>query len=78
MAGLAELPDTDVRAIAHYIASLSTATPQLTEPAGATSEADTPLMLSAALQRGRRTFEMACAVCHAESGRRWALWCASP
>lgn len=68
VAGLAELPEYDVRAIAHYVAT------QMEAPAG-----DSPVMLQDAAARvalsqtgpaereaGERLFDGACASCHAE------------
>jgi nicotinate dehydrogenase subunit B len=58
-----------VRAIAHYITSLS---PHVDEPAAAeaaqrqSDRANAITMIG--LERGRRTFETACAVCHDASG----------
>jgi nicotinate dehydrogenase subunit B len=69
VAGLAQLPESDVHAIAHYITSLS---PQVDEAVVAKAAqrqgegADAVSMMG--LERGRRTFETACAVCHASSG----------
>jgi nicotinate dehydrogenase subunit B len=71
VAGLAALPESDVRAIAHYIASLSqpvdaavVARTAALHAAGANADAVTTL----GLQQGQRMFESACAVCHAVSG----------
>ncbi|RQR58885.1 cytochrome C [Burkholderia sp. Bp9126] len=69
VAGLAALPESDVRAIAHYIASLS-------PPADAAAVADAAVRhtrgaeaaATLGLENGRRAFDTACAVCHAESG----------
>jgi nicotinate dehydrogenase subunit B len=67
--GLSELPESDVKAIAHYITSLS---PQVDEAAAAraaqkqSNGADVVSVVG--LERGRQTFETACAVCHAASG----------
>ncbi|WP_321867806.1 c-type cytochrome [Paraburkholderia tropica] len=69
VAGLAALPEQDVKAIAHYLASLS---PQVDEASALSAAreqsngADTLSLLS--MERGRQTFETACAVCHATSG----------
>nr|WKF60366.1 Nicotinate dehydrogenase subunit B [Paraburkholderia busanensis] len=71
VAGLASLPEADVRAIAHYLASLS---PPVDDAAAvrAASAQVTQVGASTAVppgfENGRRVFEMACAVCHAESG----------
>lgn len=66
VAGLAELPEEDVRAIAHYVASLSgplAATVEDTAAAAAeriqAAELATPM-----LDEGGRSFERACAACH--------------
>ncbi|CAG9244223.1 MULTISPECIES: c-type cytochrome [Paraburkholderia] len=71
VAGLASLPEADVRAISHYIASLSppvdtavAAHAAAQRAAGANADA----LTAAGFQNGRRMFEAACAVCHAESG----------
>ncbi|CAG9204016.1 Cytochrome c, class I [Paraburkholderia tropica] len=71
VAGLADLPESDVRAIAHYIASLSppveaadAAHAAATRAAGANADTLTAL----GFQNGQRMFEAACAVCHAQSG----------
>ncbi|TCW85267.1 cytochrome C [Burkholderia sp. SRS-46] len=69
VAGLATLPEADVRAIAHYIASLS-------PPVDAAAVADAAArqargaeaVATLGLENGRRAFDTACAVCHAESG----------
>ncbi|OAL58729.1 MULTISPECIES: c-type cytochrome [unclassified Halomonas] len=70
VAGLAELPEYDVRAIAHYVAA------QMQAPAG-NSDADVAgaeqRVASAALsapelEAGERLFEGACAACHVASG----------
>lgn len=71
VAGLAELPESDVRAIAHYIASLSppvdtASAAQAAAQRAAGAPADTLTALG--FQNGQRMFEAACAVCHAESG----------
>ncbi|VVE65312.1 cytochrome C [Pandoraea anapnoica] len=69
VAGLAALPETDVRAIAHYLASLSPTTEasKVAEIARQrTKGADVATTLG--LESGRRTFEAACAVCHTDSG----------
>ncbi|MEN2468266.1 c-type cytochrome [Burkholderia sp. GS2Y] len=69
VAGLASLPESDVQAIAHYLASLS-------PPVDATVAADAAsrqargaeAVATLGLENGRRAFDAACAVCHAESG----------
>lgn len=69
VAGLASLPETDVQAIAHYLASLS---PPVDAAAAADAAARQARGAEAAatlgLENGRRAFDAACAVCHAESG----------
>lgn len=69
VAGLATLPEADVRAIAHYLASLS---PPVDPAESARAAAEHAYVASAALtlgfESGRRMFESACAVCHAETG----------
>ncbi|MBN3762219.1 cytochrome c [Burkholderia sp. Ac-20365] len=71
VAGLASLPESDVRAIAHYITSLSppvddavAAHAAAQRAAGASADA----LTAAGFQNGQRMFEAACAVCHGESG----------
>ncbi|BAN28030.1 c-type cytochrome [Caballeronia insecticola] len=59
---LATLPAEDVRAMAHYVASLSPVAVETRAP----SQPDA-LRLHA-LDNGRRTFDAACAVCHAQTG----------
>ncbi|CAG9201570.1 Cytochrome c, class I [Paraburkholderia caribensis] len=71
VAGLASLPEPDVRAIAHYIASLSPPVdPAVAAQAAAqrAAGANADALTAAGFQNGRRMFEAACAVCHAESG----------
>ncbi|WP_109477078.1 c-type cytochrome [Paraburkholderia sp. C35] len=71
VAGLASLPEADVRAIAHYIASLSPpvdAAVAAHAAAQRTAGANADALTVAGFQNGRRMFEAACAVCHAESG----------
>ncbi|VVE07252.1 cytochrome C [Pandoraea iniqua] len=69
VSGLAALPETDVRAIAHYIASLSPQTnaSQVADLARQRASG-VDLATTLGLENGRRTFEAACAVCHTESG----------
>jgi nicotinate dehydrogenase subunit B len=71
VAGLAQLPESDVRAIAHYIASLSppvdtASAAQAAAQRAAGASADT--LTARGFQNGQRMFEAACAVCHAQSG----------
>jgi nicotinate dehydrogenase subunit B len=71
VAGLASLPESDVRAIAHYIASLSPPVDAATAAHAAAQHAtgaSVDTLTAAGFQNGRRMFETACAVCHAESG----------
>ncbi|MDR3098271.1 MAG: c-type cytochrome [Paraburkholderia sp.] len=71
VAGLASLPESDVRAIAHYIASLSPSVDAATAAQAAAQHAagaSVDALTVAGFQNGRRMFETACAVCHAESG----------
>ena len=69
VAGLAELPESDVKAIAHYITSLSPQVDEATAAKAAQKQSDGADVVSMmGLERGRRTFETACAVCHASSG----------
>ncbi|WP_175806987.1 cytochrome c [Burkholderia metallica] len=69
VAGLASLPEADVRAIAHYLASLS---PPVDAAAAADAAArharGAEAVATLGLENGRRAFDAACAVCHAESG----------
>jgi nicotinate dehydrogenase subunit B len=64
VASLSTLPEEDVRAMAHYVASLSPQ-PGAVEPAQA-HEYDAVTLQG--LDSGRRIFEGACAVCHAATG----------
>ncbi|SEG87196.1 c-type cytochrome [Marinobacterium lutimaris] len=70
VAGLANLPETDVRAIAHYVASFSdqsaVAEAVLTTPAPLPAGLDEASL--AALGEGQRIFDSGCAVCHDEGG----------
>lgn len=69
VAGLAALPESDVRAIAHYIASLSPPTDAATVADAAARQArGAEAAATLGLENGRRAFDTACAVCHAESG----------
>ena len=69
VAGLAALPESDVRAIAHYLASLS---PPIDAAVAADAAArharGAETVATLGLENGRRAFDAACAVCHAESG----------
>ncbi|WP_162619512.1 cytochrome c [Salinicola peritrichatus] len=64
VAGLAELPESDVRAIAHYVASLL----PITDTAEAARMAEATLAKSAAtvdgFESGERLYNGACASCH--------------
>ncbi|SAL51757.1 cytochrome C [Caballeronia choica] len=64
VAGLSTLPEADVRAMAHYVASLSPVTAK-TAP---TAVPKTDAIRLQGLESGRRIFEGACAVCHTEAG----------
>ncbi|MFT4434395.1 c-type cytochrome [Caballeronia sp. 15715] len=73
VASLSTLPEEDVRAMAHYVASLSPQ-PQL-QPQPVETTLSKPAHAAAAdavtlqgLDSGRRIFEGACAVCHAATG----------
>ena len=71
VAGLASLPESDVRAIAHYITSLSPTVDAATAAQAAAQHAtgaNVDALTATGFQNGRRMFETACAVCHAESG----------
>ncbi|CAM2160303.1 cytochrome c [Paraburkholderia tropica] len=71
VAGLADLPESDVRAIAHYIASLSPpveAAAAAQAAAARASGANADALTTLGFQNGQRMFEAACAVCHAASG----------
>tara|TARA_R110000850_G_scaffold277152_1_gene424967 strand:- start:111396 stop:114194 length:2799 start_codon:yes stop_codon:yes gene_type:complete len=64
--GLAQLPETDVRAIAHYLSSLNPGSPE-SEPAALTAAKleETSRNNSAVMTMpGESLFEGACAVCH--------------
>ncbi|RUR35432.1 c-type cytochrome [Vreelandella populi] len=70
VAGLSELPEYDVRAIAHYVAQ------QMEAPSGDTEaqQVDAQQRLAAAavspsgMEEGERLFEGACAACHLDNG----------
>ncbi|WP_322081531.1 c-type cytochrome [Burkholderia sp. BCC1972] len=69
VAGLAALPESDVRAIAHYLASLSPPVDAAVAADAATRQArGAETVATLGLENGRRAFDTACAVCHAESG----------
>ncbi|AOJ84778.1 cytochrome C [Burkholderia savannae] len=69
VAGLAALPESDVRAIAHYLASLSPPVDAAVAADAATRQArGAETVATLGLENGRRAFDAACAVCHAESG----------
>ncbi|WP_175716885.1 cytochrome c [Burkholderia anthina] len=69
VAGLAALPESDVRAISHYLASLSPSVDAATAADAAIRRAHgTEAVATLGLESGRRAFDAACAVCHAESG----------
>lgn len=69
VAGLAALPESDVRAIAHYITSLSPKVDDATAARAVQRQSDGANLISLmGMERGRRAFETACAVCHTSSG----------
>ncbi|HDR9505737.1 cytochrome C [Burkholderia cepacia] len=69
VAGLASLPEPDVRAIAHYLASLSPPVDAAVAADAASRQArGAETVATLGLENGRRAFDAACAVCHAESG----------
>ncbi|WP_322025893.1 c-type cytochrome [Burkholderia sp. BCC1977] len=69
VAGLAALPVSDVRAIAHYLTSLSPPVDAAAAADAATRHAHgAEAVATLGLESGRRAFDAACAVCHAESG----------
>ncbi|MBN3793130.1 cytochrome c, partial [Burkholderia sp. Ac-20353] len=69
VAGLATLPEADVRAIAHYVASLSPRVDAASAADAAAHQArGAEAVATLGLENGRRAFDAACAVCHAESG----------
>ncbi|WP_157636875.1 cytochrome c, partial [Burkholderia ubonensis] len=69
VAGLAALPESDVRAIAHYVASLSPHVDAMTAAAAAARQArGAEAAATLGFENGRRAFGAACAVCHEESG----------
>ena len=70
VAGLAELPEYDVRAIAHYVAAqmqAPTANSEL-DVAGAKQRVTSAAVSSPGREAGERLFEGACAACHMETG----------
>jgi nicotinate dehydrogenase subunit B len=71
VAGLSTLPEEDVRAMAHYVASLSpqpAAVPAAVPVSKPTHDPATDAVTLQGLDSGRRIFEGACAVCHAATG----------
>jgi nicotinate dehydrogenase subunit B len=65
VAGLSELPAADVRAIAHYLASLSPPVDaDVVAKAAQARSATAELVATPGMERGKRAFETACAVCH--------------
>ncbi|MGU7811065.1 c-type cytochrome [Burkholderia sp. AW49-1] len=69
VAGLAVLPESDVRAIAHYLTSLSPPVDAAVAADAATRRAlGAQAVATLGLESGRRAFDAACAVCHAEAG----------
>ncbi|AHG65176.1 c-type cytochrome [Advenella mimigardefordensis] len=80
VAGLAQLPETDVRAMAHYLASLNPATTESTDNQAvmaARLEADSQASQDTRLLPGETLFNGACAVCH-DSGSGPVLFGARP
>lgn len=70
VAGLAELPEYDVRAIAHYVAAQMQAPTGNSEVAlaGAEQRVTRAAVSSPGMEAGERLFEGACAACHVETG----------
>ncbi|MGE6607097.1 c-type cytochrome [Halomonas sp. NPDC076908] len=70
VAGLAELPEYDVRAIAHYVAAQMQAPTGNSEAtmAGAEQRVTRAAVSSPGMEAGERLFEGACAACHVETG----------
>jgi len=71
VASLSTLPEEDVRAMAHYVASLSPQPAAVSAPAPLsqpTHDLATSAVTLQGLDSGRRIFEGACAVCHAATG----------
>ncbi len=70
VAGLAELPEYDVRAIAHYVAAQMQAPTGNSEAAmaGAEQRVASAAVSSPGMEAGERLFEGACAACHVETG----------
>jgi nicotinate dehydrogenase subunit B len=71
VASLSTLPEEDVRAMAHYVASLSpqpAAAPAAVPLIQPTHDLATSAVTLQGLDSGRRIFEGACAVCHAATG----------
>jgi nicotinate dehydrogenase subunit B len=65
VASLSTLPEADVRAMAHYVASLSP-TAEVAEPTRVAQSSEAVTLQG--LDSGRRIFDGACAVCHAATG----------
>lgn len=70
VAGLAELPEYDVRAIAHYVAAQMQAPTGNSEATMAAAEqrVASASVSSPGMEAGERLFEGACAACHVETG----------
>jgi nicotinate dehydrogenase subunit B len=66
VASLSTLPEADVRAMAHYVASLSPQPAPSVAAHHASTRPDAATLQG--LDSGRRIFEGACAVCHAATG----------
>ncbi|WP_422103135.1 c-type cytochrome [Vreelandella sp.] len=69
VAGLAELPEYDVKAIAHYVAQQMQATTANSEVemAAAERQVASAAVVSPELEAGERLFEGACAACHTDT-----------
>jgi nicotinate dehydrogenase subunit B len=63
---LAEAPDSDVRAMAHYLASLNETVPEAVSQTRALQAEEDAIVIHG-LDNGKRIFATACAVCHAEN-----------
>ena len=70
VAGLAELPEYDVRAISHYVAAQMQAPTSNSDAAvaEATQRVTSAAVSSTEMEAGERLFEGACAACHVDSG----------
>ncbi|MDB5544748.1 MAG: Isoquinoline 1oxidoreductase beta subunit [Hyphomicrobiales bacterium] len=80
VAELKDLPDDDIRAMAHYLASLGPQTVASTDTAAAVAKLDAAASVRARMPAsyvGARIFDGACAVCH-EQGRGPTLFGVKP